>query len=367
MNILPDIYYDPKNSGSFAGVKSLYMAAKQVDPNITYKEVKDWLSGEITYTLHKPVRKTFKRNKIIVNGIDDQWEADLVDMREFKSKNSNYQYLLTVIDCFSKYAFVRPIKTKTGVNIVNALKPIFAERRPLYLRTDRGTEFLNTEVQKYLKSEKVIHFTSKDQKIKCAIVERFNRTLKNRMFRHFTSIGRHRYLENLQDHVNAYNHSVHRSTKFRSIDVNKDIEKQVFQNLYGCNDMRELLKQNKNKLFKSDIKDGDKVRKAYNFKPFDRGFYPNYTDQIFTIEKTIKGDKQIVFRLRDYSGNLIEQRFYPEELQKIKENLHRIERIIRTRTRRGVRECLVKWLNYPESYNSWIPETDITNINGRQD
>ncbi|XP_054163275.1 uncharacterized protein LOC128961092 [Oppia nitens] len=146
-------------------------------------------------------------------------------------------------------------------------------------------------------------------------IERFNRTLKSRMFKYFTANGTRRYVDVLQKLVNAYNTSYHRSI---------------------------------------DVATGDLVRKVYEMSKFDKGYYPNWTDQVFTVVKTIKGDNQYVFRLSDGQGNIIEQRFYPQEIQKIKENLYRIERVIRSRVRRGRRQYFVKWLNYPEEYNSWI-------------
>ena len=116
-DLLSSIYYNTKNSASFSSVKNLFEEAKKKNNSITLKEVKDWLSKQITYTLHKPIKKKFQRNKIIVARIDEQWEADLVDMREFANKNKNNNYILTIIDCFSKFAWVFPIKTKTGASI----------------------------------------------------------------------------------------------------------------------------------------------------------------------------------------------------------------------------------------------------------
>ena len=139
--LLHSIYYNPKNSASFSSAERLYEAVK--DKGVSLDEVKSWLSSQITYTLHKSSRKNFKRNKILVNHIDEQWEADLVDMQEFSSKNDRHNYILTVIDCFSKFAFVRPIRVKTGLEITNAFKSIFLIRRPSKIRTDKGKEFVN--------------------------------------------------------------------------------------------------------------------------------------------------------------------------------------------------------------------------------
>src|SRR5882757_742063 len=356
--VLRKIYYDPKHNASFSSAERLHDSVKD---KFSLEAVKEWLSGELTYTLHKKGRKNFKRNRIIVNHIDEQWEADLVDMKEFATKNNKINFILTVIDCFSKFAFVRALRVKTGAEITKAFKDIFKHRIPSNLRTDKGKEFINGTFQKYLRSEHINFFTSNDTRIKCAIVERFNRTLKGRMFKYFTSRGTRRYVDVLQDFVTAYNNSYHRSIKMRPSDVNRKNEKQVFKNLYKYDSIRDILE---NKPKKATLKTGDKVRKAYDKKAFDRGFYPNWTDEVYTVEKSIKGDNQIVFRLKDYSGNIIEQRFYPEELQKITENLHRIERIIKSRKRKGKKEYFVKWLNYPESYNSWVSDKDVSNVQG---
>jgi hypothetical protein len=143
-SLLKSIFYNVKSPASFTSIRNIYNEAKKQDKNITFKNVKDWLSGEFTYTLHKPIRKIFKRNPIIAEHIDRQWEADLVDMQEFSSKNSGHRYILTIVDVFSKYAWTRAIKNKTKTSIINAFKNVFQEgRKPIYLRTDKGTEFVN--------------------------------------------------------------------------------------------------------------------------------------------------------------------------------------------------------------------------------
>jgi hypothetical protein len=216
-------------------------------------QVKDWLSGELTYTLHKPVIKKFTRNKILVNRIDQQWEGDLVDMREFAKHNDNYKYILTIIDCFSKYSFAVPLKNKSGKEIIDALKSIFEERKCALFRTDRGTEFCNNDVRKYLDEAYVVHFTSHDQEVKCAIVERFNRTLKGKMFKYFTANGTRRYLEELPNFLKSYNNSKHRTIKMAPSEVNERNEKLVFKNIYGVMNLREAIIQRKNAV-KTSIK-----------------------------------------------------------------------------------------------------------------
>src|SRR5882757_3333189 len=96
--ILNDIYYNPRHPGSFGGVNKLYKYAKVHKRDIKLKDVINWLSRQNVYTLHKPIRKHFLRNRIFVSHIDEQWEADLVDMREFSRENAGYMYILVIID-----------------------------------------------------------------------------------------------------------------------------------------------------------------------------------------------------------------------------------------------------------------------------
>ena len=92
--------------------------------------------------LHKSVRKNFKRRRVILKGLDDLWQADLVEMGAYSSRNKGCRYLLTVIDGFSKYTWCISIKNKSGVDVSKAMLQIFKRGRvPKNLQTDDGTEF----------------------------------------------------------------------------------------------------------------------------------------------------------------------------------------------------------------------------------
>lgn len=77
--ILSSIYYDVKNPSSFSSAKKLFSAANLIDKNITKELTENWLSKQKTYTIHRIARKKFKRNPIIVQKIDEQWQLDLID------------------------------------------------------------------------------------------------------------------------------------------------------------------------------------------------------------------------------------------------------------------------------------------------
>ena len=96
------------------------LAAKKMIPLIKRKDVDIWFQIQLTTTLHKPVRYRFRRNKIIVMGIGHQYQADLCDMSNISKYNEGYKYLLTCIDCFSRLAWVKPLKTKQGLGVGKA-------------------------------------------------------------------------------------------------------------------------------------------------------------------------------------------------------------------------------------------------------
>ena len=197
------------------------------------KAVKQWLSEQDAYTLHKPVRIRFKRRRVIVGGRNHQWQADLVDLSKLKKDNDGYVFLLTVIDVFSKRAWCVPLKNKSASSLVTALKGLLVNIEPTTLQTDKGLEFLKRSVRHLLKEHGVHHFSTHNEETKASIVERFNRTLKTRMWRYFTKYQTVRYIDALQDFVQSYNDIYHRSIGMAPSQVNAANQEEVWQRLYG--------------------------------------------------------------------------------------------------------------------------------------
>jgi transposase InsO family protein len=360
------IYYDPKNPAAFSSISKLYKACRLENPNVTYQSVKDWLAGERGYGLHKPTRHVFSRNKCILSRADEQWQADLVDMQAFKAYNQGCSYLLTVIDMFSKYAFVIPLKNKNASTLKVAFKEIFSHKRvPEKLQTDQGTEFENRILGVYLHSMGVKHFTTTNRQIKCAVVERFNRTLKNLLYKYMTARRTKEYLDVLQDFVASYNRTKHGVTKMRPIDVGVyDLEdrERVFKNTYGYTNLRELIMHqvNRDKSNSSDIKKGDLVRVAKLRKTFQRGFKPNWSDSLYRIRNVIKRLGKPVYEIIDMTGHVKHKKFYPEEVQKITRNMLNAARVLQTRTKNGVVQQLIQWNSYAPEKRCWVNASDLS-------
>lgn len=144
-NLMKSVYYTPSSSGSLGGKNRLKQTVlEDTGVRLSDQQVSDWLAGEDAYTLHKPIRHNYKRNRVIVYGIDSQFQVDLVDMSMYSKENDGYKYMLTCIDVLSKFAWVRLLKNKAGLEVPNAFASILSEGRvPQKLQTDRGKEFFN--------------------------------------------------------------------------------------------------------------------------------------------------------------------------------------------------------------------------------
>ena len=145
-----------KCSGGFGGVDRLYKDVKKEGKfNINRTKIKEWLMKQDAYTLHKPICCRFKRHRMIVGGIDQQWQMDLANMQSMQKINDGYRYLLVCIDVFFKYAWVVPLKNKKGPSLV-AYKIILANgSKPKKIITDQGAEFFNKHFKVLLKDEDI--------------------------------------------------------------------------------------------------------------------------------------------------------------------------------------------------------------------
>ena len=347
---LRSIYYEPSHPAAFSNPSVLFKASKSY--GITKKQVEKWLKKQDVYTLHRSVRKKFKRNRVVVYGINSQWQADLVDLSSLQRWNKHYRYLLVAIDCFSKYAYVVPIKTKSSESLIAAFKKIINDdRKPLALQTDKGTEFTNRPFQKWLNAQGIRFFTSNNE-TKCSIVERLNRTLKSKMWKYFTAKNTSKYIDVLPSLVKAYNNNYHRPIGRSPASVNIYNQREVKERLYG--DMQP-------KKVKFKFKTGTKVRISKNKMTFEKGYRPNWTEEVFIISERVTRNPP-VYKIKDLAGEILEGTFYEWELQeveKLDDDLYVIDKVIKQRRKNGKTEYFVSWKGYPSKFNSWVSDVKV--------
>ena len=313
-------------------------------------------TDELANELHKPLRHNFQKRYVYARNVDDIWAADLVDMRALSEENDNYNYILMIIDVFSKYGWARAITSKSGVALKEALEDIFKEGKlPKKIWADHGTEFYNKNVKDLLKKHEISLYSTENPE-KASVVERWNRTMKTWLWKYFTANGTHKYIDVLQPLVKKYNSTKHRSIKLSPLEARQPSKRlQVFQNLYQ-EKVKKLLKTFNGK--RPKFKVGDLVRLAVLKDTFEKAYIINYTDKVYII-KEVKKTLPYTYIVEDDKGKVHKGSFYEQDLQKAKTDRFRVEKIIRWKTINGKRYGLVKWMEYDDSYNSWEPEEEL--------
>lgn len=214
------------------------------------------------------------------------------------------------------------------------------------LWVDKGKEFYNKDVKAL-----GVELYSTENEEKSCVVERWNRTMKEKMFKYFSANSTRKYVDILDELVNRYNNTRHSSIKMTPVEASKKKnESIVWGNLYGHSDSyREPITP------KFSV--GDRVRITKKKKTFEAGYTPRWTEEVFTISQVQYTDP-LTYKITDYNGEEIQGTFYEQELQKTSQEIYRIEKVIR---RQG-NKSLVKWLGYPESFNSWVDNKDLVRL-----
>ena len=229
-------------------------------------------------------------------------------MRHLAEHNKGFNYILTVIDVFSRFAWALPLHRESARIVINAFKKIFIERKPEKIQTDKGLEFNNRFFKNFLATEGVKFFTSHDEGQTCGVIERFNRTLKTRMFRYFTANNTQKYIDVLPKLVDGYNSSFHTSIKARPVEVTRDNAKAIFTNMY----------RRRPQEFQEPKYDlGQKVRIPVISLKFQKGYRRGWTRGVFTVKGVIRRVPKPMYVLIDNDGKELEKRFYEEELTPI--------------------------------------------------
>ena len=181
---------------------------------------------QIAKELHKPFIRNFTKRKVYSEFKDNIWGADLADAKLISKFNKGFRFLLCVIDAFSKYALVVPLKDKKGVSIVDAFQKILKEsnRKPNKIWVDKGSEFYNNSFKKWLKDNDIEMYSIHNEG-KSVVAERFIRTLKNKIFKHMTAISKNVYFDVLDNIFNKYNNTVHSTIKIKPVDVSMLIQR----------------------------------------------------------------------------------------------------------------------------------------------
>ncbi len=277
-------------------------------PGAFSTKIKKFLRRNETHSLHKTVRKKFKRRRIIARYPGQILEMDLVDMKKFSKHNSNFNYILVAIDLFSKKIWLRPLKKKKGKETAQAIESVFLViGYPIQtIIFDEGKEFLNRNV-KLLFDQYNIHSYSILTKTQAGGVERVNKTIKRILWKYFFSKKTKKWIDIIQKVADNYNNTYHSVIKTKPNNVSMKNRKQIFNNTYP----------KINDYISCKLKIGDRVRIALKKNLFDKSFTQNWSDDIYIITHVFHKAGVCWYRLKDKYNNIFPRRLYFYELNKV--------------------------------------------------
>ena len=263
--------------------------------------------------------------------------------------------MFNVIDVFSKYAWSIPLKDKKGQTTTEAFKAIVKQsnRIPRKIWVDKGKEYYNKNMDEWLQENNIIRYSTYGEH-KSVVVERFNRTLKEIMWKRFTAENTRNWIDMLDKLLHDYNNRFHSTIGMTPVEASlKENEMIVLENIN--NKTRNVPKA------KAKFKVGDKVRISRIKAIFEKGYLPNWSEELYVVDKVQK-TTPVTYVVKDLLGETIKGSFYTEELQKTSQEEFRVEKVIRKKKIDGVEHALVKWSGYSDKFNQWIPTSDLGRV-----
>ena len=341
-------YENIKSPIAFSGVRKVY---NYYGGRLSQKDIKDYLSGINSYTLHRKSRIT-GHNPSFIKYWRQQMQVDLVDVQSLAKYNNDFRYLLNCIDPFSRYGFCEPLKNKKALTVLQGFKKVLqkAKKYPSTVVSDSGSEFINSNFVQFCKQNYIKCYKSYTS-THASFVERYNRTIKNKIYAYMDGVKTQRYIDVLQNIVDSYNNSVHRMIGMTP--QNAELSKNHLK-------VRQKMQQYYNKFpqRKPKYKIGDTVRISALPTKFHRGFEIQNKSEVFVIKEINSKLPIPLYKLHTYgdSNEIIKGSFYEHELTLTKIKEFDIESILQ-KTRNKV---LVKWVDYERP--TWEPRKYIESV-----
>lgn len=306
------------------------------------------LQAIINEIFHRRVYN-FQRTNFIQQGLDHTWQCDLLDVSKVSRSNSNVNFLLVVIDCFSKFLMCRALKNKKSLTVVTAMNDIIEQRgrAPMRLQNDKGREFLNQDFRALLVKYDIKQYYTYTI-LKSSIVERVNRTLRSLIARYQQTRGTATYVNHLQSLVNAYNRRKHRTIKMAPEDVNQSNEKLIMKKFYSTN--------NNKRCENPKFKIGEAVRLFTMRQTFSKENSGSYTHEIFYVSQINEHTSPCTYSLINTNRERIQGRVYNEEIIKVRRpSLYIINSILDKRNG----QSLIRLEGMSKDEDLWINNEDI--------
>ena len=355
MEIIEDKYHSDE-PWSYGNINRI----NEHNPTIKKANIQDFLEKNDIYTRFKQHRKTRKYSPIYVYKKRELFQADVVFFTDpdMVKQNDGYRYLFTCIDCFTKMAWVFPLKSNNCDSIMKCFKSILeiCGDKPERLNSDRGSELICKKFKTYLSELNIYHYLSYSLR-KCPIIERFNLTIQNLLYRMMAKNRNLKWTNYISDAMKIYLNRKHRTIGIAPIAAELE-ENQVIvrKNLLKFFHKSGLKKQ-KPKFAKNDT-----VRIWSQRRTFQRGYDENFSIEYFKILEVKNNLPVPRYILQDSKGETIIGSFFEDELVKFIPSDEFDIKILKERKKGKKKEYLVHYIGYPNSMDEWISQNKLINL-----
>jgi hypothetical protein len=330
-----------ESDAAYSGLDTVYKHARRLDKNVTRADVKNYLQGERTYTLHRPQRHHYPRLRTIPTGWNTDWQCDLSDFQKVANKNNGFRYLLVCIDVLSRKIRVAPTKSKSSRDMIQAFDKIFTQQKPMKLYSDQGLEFQARPMLEYFERMGIQKRVMYSPGFHAGVVERSQRTIKGRLYRYFTQNRTHRWVDVIDRIVEGINNTVNRTNGVAPNSVLLENSMALLRKVY----------KKQARVAKPKFQQDDYVRIDKEKGVFGKYYLPNFTEEIFRISAVKRTDPPH-YKIVDLQGEEIRGVFYETELSKVKaEPNQRIGEVLKQQGKR----FLIHWIG-EDGKDEWIKE-----------
>ena len=254
-------------------------------------------------------------------------------------------------------AWVYPLKENKCIRVLECFQDILKKcgEKPERLNSDRGSELICKKFGKFLKDQNIHHYLSYSIR-KCPVIERFNLTLQNLIYRLMSKNNSNEWTKYIDQAMKIYLNRKHRTIKMTPLEAEKAENEKIVRRTYFERYIAAGSKKSKPK-----YKEGDSVRIWKERGTFHRGYNEDFSREHFIITKVLKNLPVPRYKLKDYSDEDITGSFFEDELVRYDPSeFYDIKVIKKRKTKRGV-EYLVNFIGYPESMNQWVKASDLKN------
>lgn len=312
---LKEIYNDPLTG--YKGINTFYDYVKDKYIGIKRSDIIDFLKSTSSHTMNRQFRKRISK-PIISKRPYERLQMDITELKKLSRSNKGIKYFFIIIDHYSKYVWLYPMKKKSETyNNIKQFIDNHKNKNISIIQSDNGLEFKDNKLKKLFKENKINHIFSSTYKPQTnGLVERFNRTIKSKIYQHLTHTNGKKYIDILQDLVDNYNDTKHSTTKYKPKDLIKNERKKATEaiqenakDMIKNNPPREKIK--KGDIVKININTFDNVRKN---KLKNKGYVPQYTATNYKVIQNNFGWK----KLKNLSNDeVINKRYFDNDLIKV--------------------------------------------------